>query len=89
MPTRTVYHLLTSLSVHDLLVRHAVTASTRTIRLRTYDRLKRLRTVFVNLLAVIQKLLDAVHIAVVGDSDSRHTRPDTLVHQITDLRHTV
>ena len=76
VPSRAVDDVSLSLAVHGFVVVHGVSSSTCTIRLAAHDGLegnKRLTFLFcgsfeflIHALAVVQQVLDAVHVSVIG-----------------------
>ena len=100
--TRLVYLIHLSVRPCVLLVGHRAACTPRTVRLHTDDRLERhkrlccvvrfrpLRGVLlVDFLAIIDKLLDAVHIAVIGQGNRRHIAADTFIDYFRHFRHAV
>ena len=67
VPAGTVYHITPSLAANGLVVKLTVTAATGTIGLAAHDGLNHHFAGFlVHFFAVIEKLLNAVHVSVIG-----------------------
>ena len=99
---RLVYLIHYAVRPGILLGGHGVTRAPCAVRLDANDRLEghkgfggimrlspRLFVLLVDLLAIIYEFLYAVHIAVIGQRDSRHAGADTLINYIGYLRHAV
>ena len=86
MPSRPVDGVGFSFAADGFVIVLAVTSSPCAIRLHAHNGLERGQTfffpLFVHFLAVVQKVFDTVHVAVVRQCDSIHARFDTFVHYL-------
>ena len=80
VPTGAVDGIGAPLAVDGFVVEHRVASAAGTIGLSTDDRLESLF-----LLAVIEQVLDAVHVTMVGQRHSIHAGGDTLVDNLVYL----
>ena len=99
MPSGAVDDVCSSFGVHGFVVVHRVASAACAISLGTDDRFERneLRSVrlgigfagFVDTLAIIEQVLDAVHVTMVSQRDGVHACPDTFIYYLIHFRQAV
>ena len=77
MPTRTVNDVRTSFTVHGLVILHRMPTAAGTVRLYAHDGFESFLS-----LAVVQQLLDTVHVTMIGQGYGLHARSDTFIHYL-------
>ena len=89
MPTSSIKNALASLWSDFFLCGHRVTSSTSTIGFDTNNRLEWCLSFCIDFIAIVEQLFNAVHIAMVCNSNRVHSGCDTLIHYLLNLCHTV
>ena len=96
VPAGTVNDVGASFPVDGFVVVHGVPSATGTIDLGSHNRLEGHKTVpfqlftfAIYLLAIIEQILDTVHVTMVGQCDRVHVGSDTFIDDILHFRQTV